>query len=719
MKNKREKLTGAHLPAKICLVFSLLLCSSNGIAQPTAEDVVEEINTEIIERDLVTYPPGFFDRYQPITALDMVNQVPGFQVDSSNNNFIEVRGFSESAGNVLIDDRRPSTKSDSLDNILSRIPASSVDKIELIRGQVRNIDMRGQSVVVNLVLREGIPASIQWETTMRQTFGHGPVTPALTISYSDVWKGVDMNFGVRLRQNVVGREGTEDSFDNNGDLIEGRINDRVNRNLFVTPNLNASFWWGETLVQLNSNYTYTDRLSDTDSDRFDIINNRREFIRFEHGEVSDTMEFSVDMERDFTDVLQGKAILLYNSNNEDFQDIQIDVDGSGNQTLYRIADGVFDSSELIGRLEFDWLGLNNHHIQVNAERAQNVLDSNLVQTDDTGGGPLAVDVPGANSRVKETRWDFLIKDNWNLGRVEFEYGMGAEASSISQTGDADLARDFFFLKPQLILNYSSLERDQTRLRFAREIAQLTLEDFVSATEVLDDDIALGNPNNKPDATWKLELSHEKRFGRSGVIKLTLFHDWIADVLDLLPLTPDFEAPGNIGNGRRWGAIGEGTLPLDWLGLINAKLDFKLRVQDSTVVDPVTGENRSLSISSISGGPVTYDIENKYAFTLEFRQDISSQQWAWGWEIWERGKQLRYKVNELEIYNEGAEFRAFIETTRWWGIKMRIQGENILNFADVRQRRKFIGERDLSPLATTELRDQTRGARLSITLSGNF
>ncbi|NNE37920.1 MAG: TonB-dependent receptor, partial [Gammaproteobacteria bacterium] len=501
--------------------------------------------------------------------------------------------------------------------------------------------------------------------------------------------------------------------------IEGRINDRVNRNHFITPNLNAAFWWGETLVQFNTNYTYTDRASDTDSDRIDIGSNSREFIRFEHDEVSDTVEFSLDLERDFTNTLQGKGIFLYNINNEDFQDLQLDLDGSGNQTLFRVADGGFDSSELIARLEFDWLEFHDHHIQANAERAHNVLDSSLVQTDDIGTGPVPVDVPGANSRVEETRWDFLIKDNWRLDRFEFEYGLGAEASTIRQTGDAELVRNFFFLKPQMILNYSSLDRDQTRLRFTREIAQLNLEDFVSATEFLDDDVALGNPNIKPDATWKLELSHEKRFGRAGVIKLTLFHDWISDVLDLLPLTPDFEAPGNIGSGRRWGALGEGTLPLDWLGLIDAKLDFKLRIQDSTVVDPVTGKDRSLSIPSISGGPVTFDIENKYAFTLEFRQDIRSQQWAWGWELWERGKQLRFKVNELEIYNEGAEFRAFIETTRWWGIKMRIQGENILNFADVRQRRKFEGERDLSPLATAELRDQTRGARLAITFSGNF
>ena len=163
-------------------------------------------------------------------------------------------------------------------------------------------------------------------------------------------------------------------------------------------------------------------------------------------------------------------------------------------------------------------------------------------------------------------------------------------------------------------------------------------------------------------------------------------------------------------------------PLDWLGLDNAKLDLKLRWQDSSVTDPVTGNTRILSGQ---GGQNAYrtltnrNKNNKYFIGLNYRQDFEQARVAWGWAVAERAERPLYKVNEFESLTEDIAVDAFIETTRWWGIKMRIQGENILNFADVRQRRKFIGERDLSPLATTELRDQTRGARLSITLSGNF
>jgi len=697
-----------------CLVFQQLPQAQQTAPindQPIPED-------ENLGRDLVSYPVSFFDRFQPINALDMVNQVPGFQLEGGFNHN-RVRGFANNAGNVLIDDRRPSAKRDSLGNILTRIPAASVERIELIRGQVRSIDMRGNSAVVNIILREGIPASVQWQTGIRRTFGFGGVTPSGRISLSDNWKGIDYNVGISGRRNSVGRNGTEDRFNPAGDVIESWLNDRNNRNKFVTTNINASAWWGESFIQINTNYNTGKRRNFTDSLRTDELTGIREDIFFDNVEKEPNYEFGLDIERLLFTDFTAKGIFLYVKGDKEFSNIQVDTQSTGQETLFREATGNQDSNEIIGRLEFDWSGLSNHAIQANMERAYNVLDSTLLQTDDTGSGPVIVDVPGANSRVEEIRWDFLLKDTWVLGQFELDYGLGAEASTITQTGDAEQIRDFFFLKPQAILTYSSANSDQTRLQIVRDIAQLDLEDFVSATEFLDDDVALGNPNIKPDATWKLELSQEKRFGGDAVVKLTAFHNWISDVLDLLPLSPTFEAPGNIGDGRRWGLQFESTVPMDWLGLTAAKLDIKLRWQDSTVVDPVTGENRMLSVGFVSGGPVFFNIENKYGIEIDYRQDFQDQKIAWGWHIGERAKQLRFKVNELEIYNEGMEFRTFVETTRWAEIKIRISGENLLDFADIRDRRIFSGERDLSSLESRQFRDQTRGIRLSLSLSGNF
>ncbi len=269
------------------------------------------------------------------------------------------------------------------------------------------------------------------------------------------------------------------------------------------------------------------------------------------------------------------------------------------------------------------------------------------------------------------------------------------------------------------MTYSPEPGKQTRLRLAREVSQLNLRDFISGIVFEDDDLALGNPDIRPDTTWIGELSHERRIGGNSSIKLTLFHHWIHDVLDLLPLSSDFEAPGNIGNGRRWGVRMESTLPLDWSGLSGARLKFIGRWQDSSVTDPVTGNKRVLSALGRNARPLILDLENEYAYTVDFRQDFEDARVSWGWTMTERAELQRFRVNELEIFDDGTFINAFIETTRWFGVKINLFAENVLDLGDTRYREIYSGERGLSPLSSTLFRDQTRGPRIFLTFSGTF
>ena len=79
----------------------------------------------------------------------MVNALPGFALDAGDG----VRGFGGAAGNVLIDGERPATKNDTLDEVLQRIPASSVARIDVIRGGAPGIDMQGKTVIANVIRR--------------------------------------------------------------------------------------------------------------------------------------------------------------------------------------------------------------------------------------------------------------------------------------------------------------------------------------------------------------------------------------------------------------------------------------------------------------------------------------------------------------------------------------------------------------------------------------
>ncbi len=646
----------------------------------------------------------------------MVSQLPGFQLDDGD----DLRGFGGSVGNLLINDRYPSAKQDKPSTILSRIAASRVARIELIRSQVGDIDLRGRPVVANVMLTEDGKAATRWEASLRKNFEISSLTPAGSISVSDRWRSTDFNVGADIRKAGYGDPGIENVFDGTGALIEERTIDHAGRGFTANGYLNASRWFGETLWQLNMVIGLEVREEDEHianspleagvppSDDF-FVNDRD----------SKKIEIGLDAERILAPNWLGKGILLFFRNDQEPFSSQRSFDELGDQTLYREADTDTLSSENIVRFEFDWTGVAGHLIQMNIEGARNVLDSELLQTVDLGNGPVVVPVPGANTRVEELRAEIQINDTLSLGKLELNYGLGAETSTIEQSGDAEAKRSFFYVKPHASLTYAATSQRQTRIRVAREVSQLDFKDFVSATIFEDDNVLLGNPDLQPESTWIFEASEERRFGELGVIKLTAFHHWITDVEDLLPLGIDVEAPGNIGDGRRWGVILDATLPLDAIGLHQARLDVKARWQDSTVVDPVTETDRVLSAEGGHQGPMRFRDENKYAIFVNFRQDFDAARVAWGWDFSTRAERPLFRVDEFDVYDEETDLNTFIETTRWFGIKTRLSLLNILDLSQSRDRTVYVGERELSPVDFREVRTTTDGTRILMTFSGAF
>src|SRR5687768_13893142 len=87
--------------------------------QPAASGATQATRT-------TSYDTAFFTQYAPRTALDIARRVPGFNLDLGDT---DVRGFAGAAGNVVINGARPSSKAESLETTLSRIPANRVSKV--------------------------------------------------------------------------------------------------------------------------------------------------------------------------------------------------------------------------------------------------------------------------------------------------------------------------------------------------------------------------------------------------------------------------------------------------------------------------------------------------------------------------------------------------------------------------------------------------------------
>lgn len=700
------------------LCATLILIGGNADAETQNAANTIDAAIAVADEHVVNFPAEFFARYQPITALDMVRQLPGFQLDNGSSD----RGFIAAVGNILINDVYPSAKQDSPSDILARIPADQVAKIELIRGQVRRIDLQGQPAVANIVLRGDFPAIVRWDLYVRH-HSEGPMKPGVDMSVSDRFGKIDYNAGMVIEREANGETGNDRIFDASGTRIEESKVAQDSTGIDLTGTLRASAILGRTLARFNTRAHYETRnplrtkrinsLVAGNEDGQELVGNKQIIKQFELG---------ADAVRRMNADWVAKGIFVFFLEDLPRTATRRVLDSLDNLTLSRIAKTSSKTTGLIGRLELDWQGWSGHNVQLNVEGAFNSLDGTLFQTEDTGSGPIEVVVPGANTLVEEVRGDLSLKDTWSLGALKLDYGLGAEFSTITQSGDAEQERDFFFLKPEVIATYSFRPHEQTRFRVAREVAQLDFDDFVTATLFEDDDLSLGNPNLRPDTTWVAEISQEWRSQQDSVVKVTAFHHWISDVLDLLPLTPAFEAPGNIGDGRRWGVTIESTLPLDRLGLNGAKLDATLRLQDSTVTDPVTGIHRILSGQGGSNAYRTLanaNKNNRYFVRLDYRQDLEASRVAWGWTVAERDERPLFRVNELVVHDEGYAVNVFVETTRWQKLKISLVGDNLLNFTQSRDRTFYTGERDLTPVNALESQERFNGRRFTLTVSGSF
>lgn len=652
----------------------------------------------------ITYEAAFFARYAPVTALDMVNNLPGFALDNGDS---DTRGFGGAAGNVVVNGARISAKSESPEDILGRIPAADIERIEVIRGQVAGLDLRGQNVVAN-VIRLGGSASGAWTAGTRSYDPSGGVYPFGDVTYSATPSYGQFTTALSARDFKTIVERREFVLDADGDLEEDRIEISDEDGEEYRGTLLASTQWGDTTLSANLARSYFISEGGETSDRFPTADEAGPVTLFQGD--SDRFirsEVGFDAERPLSANWRAKIIGLYRD--EDYTELGSLVRGPIGQPGVTEVETRRKSltEERIGRLELDYAGFEGHTIEINVEATSNTLDSKFSLASLEDGSLVDQPVPGADTSVEEARVDVLIADSFQLGAVSVDASFGAEDSTIKQVGGFVEDRGFFFMKPSLALSYSPTQQNQWRLRALRNVGQLDLQDFVSGADLGDIELSLGNPQLSPETTVTVDLSYEHRGQGFGIGTVTLFHDWIDDVNDLLPLSGQLEIPGNIGSATRSGVRGELTLPLDAIGLVNGRMDAAARWQTSSVTDPLTEQQRALSD------------ERQWTASLELRQDLQAQRLAWGVLMFARDVFPLYGLDEVDIRGQRADMDAFIESRAIPGLRLRLTVEDIFRDGEDRDRQVFAGDRSTEPVAFREVREQSRARTITLEVRGDF
>lgn len=656
-------------------------------AVPAALPVTVEAAAPEQAQGVTSYPASFFAQFRPASAQEMIQGLPGFSLAGGD----DVRGFGGAAGNVLIDGQRPTSKSVSLQQMLQRMPADNIMRIDVIRGGAPGIDMQGQPVVANIVRKTGASSTRILQLAgkyfpqlnayggiprIEQSYRSGPITYEGFLGGRMDQLG-DTGKGKLVRRRASGTAFEQGTFDADVETRSMQASSAVEyRRDGVAYRLNGS---------LDRNDQDRKELAElTDSVGRLFTESSRNKTR------ADKAEIGGDYERALSDALTFRLLGLKTFKADRANGLVINRGGTQNSLE------TSTSGETILRSTLSAPSFHGMQVEAGGEGAINFLDakSALVQ----GGVPVVL--PSANVRVEEKRAEGFLTVTSKLGPLTLESGVRYETSTISQTGGANQSKTLSFWKPRLFATYNAGPAT-FRARVERTVGQLNFKDFAASAEVDAGTVNAGNPDLEPERAWLFEAAVERRFSGNGAIVLTARHEIVQSVVDLIPIANRFDAPGNIGDGTRTEVKASFTLPLDWL-LSAAVLRANYTQRWSSVTDPVTGLERRISLQR----PSEWDFQFvkplprlNGTFTVEASASGGGGSGGSG-----AFSETSYRISEIRINQDDPVIKVIFDWNPRPGTTVRFQVENAIGKDRSRQRTLFTGPRSANVINYIERRN---------------
>ncbi|HEX8471349.1 MAG TPA: TonB-dependent receptor [Brevundimonas sp.] len=627
------------------------------------------------QRGVLVFTPDFFAEQRPNTALDMINRVPGFSIEDGSGS----RGFEGSVGNVLINNARPASKNDTGSNVLSRTLASRVERIELIRGGAAGIDMQGYSVVVNVILKKG--TSRQSILTYNGALfegghdGHGG-SYQFTASNGDRTWGVTLGDGISTSDsNGVGRVVRRDA---NGAVIrdESHSNDSYGGGNSIRGNYSGPLAGGK--IDLTARLGLNDWHGIQTQTSAAVLRESRDDEDSTSGELG--LVYTRPLNPRWT--VEGRLIHQF----EDFDNLSLSntrLNGASDPEQAFTASGNSSESILRGLVRNERSAALT--VEAGAEIAYNMLE---VEQSFTVGG-TNIPLPSASVKVEETRGEAFTKATWRIHPdLTLEAGLRLEASTISQSGDAEQEKNLFFAKPRFLATWTPRPNNQIRVRFERELGQLDFGDFAASADLDDGTLYGGNVDLEPEQRWISELIYERRFWGEGIVSVGYRHDRIIDVIDRLPLPGGLSATGNIGDGTLDQLSLNVVVPTDKLHIPGGRFTFRNDWNKTEVTDPTTGEARPIS-----------NVRATQA-NIGFQQDIRGGKLQWGVNYLPLLGQKNFYPDQVSGWRGSEYFELFTEYKPTPTLSIRAQ----LNlWDDFEIRRTVYSDRVAGTVAFTENR----------------
>ena len=697
--------------------FALLLSAASFLVAGQAlhaEELESAPSVETPTNGNRQFRSDFFSIYSPVTGLDMVQRIPGFSIEEGDGR----RGFGENAGNVLIDGDRPSSKADNIFTILSRIPASEVEYIELTEQAGADSEAQGKGQIVNVIRKVSSKVSGTYEGSIVAGTRYG-FQPSINASATLRRNLTTIELNVSSYSERVYGFGPEDFRTGTGALVERRHYQGKGGQDEAAIGASIKTRLGATKINLNGQVGFEDGFDRRTGSYFMSTGaSTGNELLLRDGPIGDlSYEVGGDIEFGLAPRFNTKIIALYR-NAQESNDSSIAVDRPG-QPLTRFETRSRNRpSEAVARIQNDLGMLTGHAIQFGGEIAYNRLDAQFSAASSVAGAVTSF--PASDVLVEEVRIEPFVTDVWTLDPAwTIEVGAIAEFSKLTLSGDSLASRQFKFLKPRAAATWTVDRQTTFEFRAERQVEQLDFDEFATSLDVgLGNEVDAGNAELVPEKTTTFSALVRHKFLERGSIQFRADYQLVSDTQDLVPITlrdaagnitAQFDGAGNIGDSKRWNGELEITLPFDWLtkpiGVTGIELKYVGHYHDSRVTDPVTGQKRRRSNRSL------------WHQQWDLRYDVSQIGVVYGASFYVEDASSAFFLDEFRRESKGVRSNIFMEYTKFKLGTVRLQVIDLPSFR--RDRFIFSDTRASGALGEIINRKRSLDPLIQLTLSGKF
>lgn len=697
---------------------------------------------------VLSYDLDYFQRFEPVSAGEMLKRVPGvtFTSDVLEYDAVQMRGLPPGFTQVLINGRRAPGGESDRSFFVDRIPAELVERIEIVRAPRADQPSEGIAGTLNVVTKES--ASF-----------HGGFAKIGALINED--GGIRPSAAVAIANEI----GASTSY-------WAALNYQERRN----PKKKLS-------LRFKDEPSGTGDVSDPDFDNQELQEDTRDgsdlsgsaelTTRFgDHGYVR-IGGFFVDTDRD-----EDETSLTYDGGDLDFDEAETQHEEISQQTYTISADALIPLGAVDIGLAAGWSGYReNTDVIVSEAGEEDLSDLAAVETealdikDDEYSGTLSLgfgrggalrvkagidllskrrngsdvvfDVedeeeeedPAVNFRIREKRYDPYVRLTFEPSETfSIDAGLRYEITRRKVSGDLGGASyKAETLNPSLHLRYAPTAADQFRASIARTVRRPNyhlISPYEQEESPGDDDITLGNPALRNERAWGVDVGYERRVGQNGIVGVNFFYRNIKDLTELVAIgdvTDEGEdsgeeivvgsifTPRNIGKGKTWGFEFDFSAPLDVLGLPDTGLFANYTYLDSSTRDPATGEKRR------------FNNQPHHVYNLGFIQTLRNVDASFGATVSGRSKALESNFDETVALRYDPDLEAFIEKRFGKHFVVRLSAQNLLNRAKREAFRKYDGDsyeeilenRANGDLDEYELERERSGRLFQVTLRAAF